>query len=317
MTELKWIKLSIDMFNDEKIQLIRNMPEGDALLVIWLQLLTQAGKANSQGYIWISRDIPYTEEMLATIFQRKLQTIRYALQTFEQFGMIEKEGNIISISNWEKHQNIDAQDKIREQNRKRVAEYRARKKALLLDAPENSDEKLCNVTGNVTVTVGNGAEEERRKKKEDTDIDIYKDIYSPIFSKWNDCKIIEHKKMSALMKQRIDKAVKEHSVDEILKAIENYGFIVNSKDYDYSYKWRLEDFISSGLRKFLDESNPLANYKTLNKKKTQRNGHYAEPQSAREQEHYQEPEKTPEEQVEYERRKAELEAKIQREYANR
>ncbi len=38
--------------------------------------------------------------------------------------------NYISICNWEKHQNVDAMDKIREDTRKRVAKYR--EKALQL-----------------------------------------------------------------------------------------------------------------------------------------------------------------------------------------
>ena len=44
MNEIKWIKLSVDMFDDEKIKLLEKMPEGDTMIVIWCKLLTMAGK---------------------------------------------------------------------------------------------------------------------------------------------------------------------------------------------------------------------------------------------------------------------------------
>ncbi|AOP13625.1 hypothetical protein BL1202_00656 [Bacillus licheniformis] len=160
MAEVKWIKLSTQMFEDEKIKLIEQMPEADTILIIWVKLLAQAGKTNASGYIYLSKNIPYTDEMLATIFNRPLPIVRMALQTFQQFGMIEVDENrFISITNWEKHQNIDAMDKIREDTRKRVAKYRAKQKALKLSAPSN-------VTCNVTVTESNETEEEEEKEEE-------------------------------------------------------------------------------------------------------------------------------------------------------
>ncbi len=42
MAEVKWIKLSTSMFEDEKIRLIESMPEADTLLIIWIRLLAQA-----------------------------------------------------------------------------------------------------------------------------------------------------------------------------------------------------------------------------------------------------------------------------------
>jgi predicted phage replisome organizer len=134
MTEVKWIKLSVNMFEDEKIRLIESLPESDTILIIWIKLLAQAGKTNASGYIYLNEHIPYTDEMLATIFNRPIGTVRLALKTFEQFGMIEiNDDHFISISNWEKHQNIDGLEKIRQQTKKRVAEHRQRKRETLLN----------------------------------------------------------------------------------------------------------------------------------------------------------------------------------------
>lgn len=128
MAEVKWIKLSTSMFEDEKIRLIEALPEADTILIIWVKLLAQAGKTNASGYIYLNENIPFTDEMLATIFNRPIGTVRLALKTFEQFGMIEiNDNNLISIANWEKHQNLDGLEKIREQNRLRKQKERKQK----------------------------------------------------------------------------------------------------------------------------------------------------------------------------------------------
>ncbi|QXW81075.1 phage replisome organizer N-terminal domain-containing protein [Bacillus sp. LJBS17] len=160
MSEVKWIKLSTQMFEDEKIKLIEQMPESDTILIIWVKLLAQAGKTNASGYIYLSENIPYSDEMLAAIFGRPLNIVRLALSTFQKFGMIEiNEENYISISNWEKHQNLDAMEKIREQNRKRVQKHREKQKVLQLSSSSN-------VTSNVTETESNAIDIDKELDKE-------------------------------------------------------------------------------------------------------------------------------------------------------
>ncbi|HHT7063010.1 TPA: phage replisome organizer N-terminal domain-containing protein [Bacillus cereus] len=125
MADVKWIKLSTSMFEDEKIRLIESLPDADTLLIIWIKLLSQAGRINANGYIFLSENIPFTEEMLSTLFNRPIATVRLALQTFKQFGMIDiTDDQYICISNWEKHQNVDGLEKIREQNRLRKQKQR-------------------------------------------------------------------------------------------------------------------------------------------------------------------------------------------------
>ncbi|MFC5773712.1 phage replisome organizer N-terminal domain-containing protein [Ectobacillus antri] len=160
MAEIKWIKLSLGMFDDEKIRLIESMPEADTMLIIWIKLLTLAGKKNAQGYIFLSENLPYSDEMLATLFNRPLNTIRLALSTFQNFGMIEvDDAQFISITNWEKHQSLDKYEHKKEQTRQRVAAHRARKKAL-----ESSGTNVK--TSNVTVTLRNAIEEEEEEDKD-------------------------------------------------------------------------------------------------------------------------------------------------------
>ena len=133
MSEVKWIKITTNIFDDEKIQLIESMPESDTIIVIWFKLLALAGKSNNGGLVMISDKVPYTKEMLTTLFRRKQTVVELALHTFEQFGMIEiLDNDTILISNWEKHQNEDKLKEIREKQRIRQQEYRERKKVTLL-----------------------------------------------------------------------------------------------------------------------------------------------------------------------------------------
>jgi len=166
MGEVKWVKLSTQMFDDEKIKLIEQMPESDTLLIIWVKLLAQAGKTNASGFIYLSENVPYTDEMLAHIFGRPLGIVRMALDTFRKFGMIEiNDQNFISICNWEKHQNLDALEKIREQNRLR--KQKQRKKLSLAEQKNNMSR---DVTINVTASHATDIDKELDKDKELKDI---------------------------------------------------------------------------------------------------------------------------------------------------
>ncbi|CAM4013065.1 replication protein [Bacillus manliponensis] len=137
--QVKWIKLSTTMFEDEKIRLIESMPEADTLLIIWVKLLAQAGKINASGYIFLNENIPYTEEMLAALFNRPLNTVRMALSTFEKFGMIHiDENHYINVINWGKHQSLEKLEQIREGNNLRKRKQRAKEKQKKLEMSRDS-----------------------------------------------------------------------------------------------------------------------------------------------------------------------------------
>lgn len=155
--DVKWIKIVTDIFDDEKILLIESMPESDSIIVIWFKLLCMAGKQNNGGVLMMNDKIAYTDEMLATIFRRPVNTVRLALKTFDQFGMIEIVNNAITIPNWEKHQSLDKLEKAKEQNRKRVAAHREKQKLLATADSENK----CNGYSNVTVTESNATDKIR------------------------------------------------------------------------------------------------------------------------------------------------------------
>lgn len=134
MAEVKWIKIITDIFDDEKIRLIETLPDSDTVLIIWFKLLTMAGRCNDNGIIYLTRDIPYSEEMLSTIMRRPVNTIRLAMAEFQKLGMISIQNNFIALLNWEKHQSLDRMEKIQNDTRLRVQKHRERQK------------EICNVT---------------------------------------------------------------------------------------------------------------------------------------------------------------------------
>ena len=131
MADVKWIKLATNIFDNRKIRQIETLPDGNAVIVAWLKLLCLAGSINDCGMVYFTKEIPYTDQMIAAQFNMPLSTIQLAIRTFEQFGMIELEDNILHIANWEKYQSVDRLNEIREYNRLAQQKSRAKRKALV------------------------------------------------------------------------------------------------------------------------------------------------------------------------------------------
>lgn len=112
MTKVSWIRLEIDMFDNKKIRHIRKLPEGNNIVLIWMMLLTMAGRCNSNGIIFLTENIPYTNKMLADELDFGESVIELALTILEKFGMITRDGTLLSIPGWEEHQNIDGLEKL-------------------------------------------------------------------------------------------------------------------------------------------------------------------------------------------------------------
>lgn len=143
MADVKWIKITTDIFDDEKLLMIEGLPLADSIITIWFKLLVLAGKQNNNGVFMMNDKIAYTDEMLATIFRRDLTTVRLALNTFEQFGMIETYEGVITIPNWNKHQSLDSYEKKKIRDAKYQSERRKQQKALIdTSKGKSSDNRL-------------------------------------------------------------------------------------------------------------------------------------------------------------------------------
>ena len=152
MAEIKWIKITTDMFDNRKIRHLRRLPDGNSIVLIWVMLLTMAGRCNSSGMIFLTENIPYTPKMLADELDFEENTVKLALSALEQLNMIVTDNGFFSIAGWDEYQNIEGMEKIREQNRIRKQKQRA--KAALLEP------------GHVTSRDSHATDKEEDKDKE-------------------------------------------------------------------------------------------------------------------------------------------------------
>ena len=161
MAEVKWVKITTDMFDNRKIKHLRKLPEGNSIVLIWVMLLTMAGRCNAGGMIFLTENIPYTPKMLADELGFEENTVRLALGMLEQFSMIQTNEGYFTISGWNEYQNIEGMDKIREQNRLRKAAQRAKQKQMQM-LPEGSQDSHVTVTQCHATDIDK--DKERRKK---------------------------------------------------------------------------------------------------------------------------------------------------------
>lgn len=155
-SDVKWIKITTDMFDNRKIKHLRRLPEGNNIVLIWVMLLTMAGRCNAGGMIFLTENIPYTTKMLADELDFEENTVKLALNVLEQLDMVVTNDRYLTIAGWEEHQNIEGMDKIREQNRLRKQRQRENQKAL----PNVSRDS------HVTVTQSHATEREGDKEIE-------------------------------------------------------------------------------------------------------------------------------------------------------
>lgn len=245
MADVKWIKIVTDIFDDEKILLIESMPEADAVIVIWFKLLTLAGKINNGGVLLFNDKLPYTDEMLATIFRRPINTVRLAIKTFENFGMVEIINNAITIPNWSKHQSLDQLESKKEYMRTYMKEYREKQKLIA----EGKEECKVNSKSNSKANVSSLEEdieldiESDINKNTKADIDIF---FNTIWSAY------PKKEGKGQVKDKQKKELYKIGLDEMLRTIERYKKAKAGTDKKYLQMG--STFFNSGYVDYLDKN---------------------------------------------------------------
>lgn len=111
MTDVKWIKIATDLFDNDKITLIRSEEDADALILIWIHMLCLAGRNNNRGRFLLNPDTPYTEHMLSVVLGRDEKLVHRALELFTAYGMVRMDNGVITIANWNDYQKLDALEK--------------------------------------------------------------------------------------------------------------------------------------------------------------------------------------------------------------
>ena len=244
MSEVKWISIATDIFNDEKMCTIESLPDGLSIEIVWFKILCLAGKCNENGYLMISREIPYTEEMMAKYFRMDVAVIRRALETFQGLKMIEIVDDIYMISNWMKYQNNSELRHIREMNKLRQQRFRDAQKALKDSDSNVTLSREHNVTCHEFCSICNMSY-----------VDVYKNIINYLNSKSNSNYKYTTKKNQTLIHARCEEG---YNIDDFKKVIDK----------------KCAEWIGTDMEKYLRPSTLFGNHfeEYLNQKGTERKG---------------------------------------------
>lgn len=273
MNEVEWIKLNVNMFDNRKIKHIRKLPEGNNIVLIWVMLLTLAGRCNAGGLIFITENIPYNTKMLADELDFEENTVKLAIEALKDFDMISTDG-FLSIVGWEEHQNAPALNAIREYNR--IAKQKSREKqkqkqlAALVndrsmtcqeevktDVNENSNslsysedslsEDLSSSEESIGGTGGKGeGDDDLVSQKKNDDIVAQA---KTVIDVWNSESCLPEIKRCSPSSERgkmLIARIKEYGVDDVIEAVHlagNSKFLLDAAWFDFSWFVKPNNFI--------------------------------------------------------------------------
>lgn len=153
---VEWLKLDANLMGNRKIKRIRSEENGDLMVLTWIYMLLVAAGLNDGGRIYFCNGQPYTPAELAEDIGIDAKIVTRAIELFQKYQMIDAD---FTILNWEKYQNLEGLERIREQNRKRQQDFKNRR-----NTKDSEKVTLDNVTDNVTVTLGNVTDKKRREE---------------------------------------------------------------------------------------------------------------------------------------------------------
>lgn len=155
-----WFKVSADVFDSDKIKILRaDTKIGDSLALMWFFLLALARKKNDGGYVYATEGVAYTPKTLAAVGGFKPKIAEAALEVFQQYNMIDIEDNgYIYIVGWSEYQNAEELSKLKERERckeaMRAKRQREKQSKTCNNDVTNTDVTECyeDVTCNKSVT---------------------------------------------------------------------------------------------------------------------------------------------------------------------
>ena len=167
---MDWIKIMCNLLDHRKIKMIRKGPEGNTLFLLWLLMLTEAGKCNRGGYLMVSDSLAYTGDTLSMVTDIPLPTVQLGLSIFVELDMIDQQDGILFIKNWRKYQSEDKLEARRAKDRLRQERHRENERNKILALPPTDLSRDHHVRLSRDVTPENRQEQNREEqsRKEQT-----------------------------------------------------------------------------------------------------------------------------------------------------
>lgn len=169
---MDWIKIMCNLLDHRKIKMIRKGPEGNTLVLLWLLMLTEAGKCNRGGYLMVSDSLAYTGDTLSMVTDIPLPTVQLGLSIFVELDMVDQQDGVLFIKNWRKYQSEDKLEARRAKDRLRQQRHRENERNKILALPPAHLSRDNHVRLSRDVTPENRQEqnrEEQSRKEQTTD----------------------------------------------------------------------------------------------------------------------------------------------------
>ena len=131
-------------FDDPRWLAIEQLPDADAVQMIYVRMLMLAGRSNAGGLLLLHESLPYDVTTLSAVLRRTIPVVQFALATLERFKFIEMVDNVIAITAWDRLQPTDelarlATRRDKDKLRKRTQREEARSQLQLPSADVSAD----------------------------------------------------------------------------------------------------------------------------------------------------------------------------------
>lgn len=232
-----WLKLKRDFFKRHDIRIIESMPNGKDYILFYLKLLCES--VDHEGNLRFSEQIPYNEDMLATITNTNVDIVRSAIKIFTELRMME----IMDDGTYFMHE-VERMigSAVDNDNANRQRRFRERQKMLAL--PERYDAVTKN---NESKSIEK--EKDKEKDKERINYQLIVDMYNETCVSFPSLR-----SLSDARKKAIKARLKTYTLDDfklLFEKAEASRFLKggNDRNWTASFDWLIKD---SNMAKVLD-----------------------------------------------------------------
>ncbi|MCT7536975.1 phage replisome organizer N-terminal domain-containing protein [Aliarcobacter butzleri] len=86
-----WLKLKDDFFDKDEVRIIEGQQNGKDYIIFYMKLLLKSVK--TEGELFFKETIPYSPQMLSTITNTNIDTVKVAVDLFINLGLMERWDN--------------------------------------------------------------------------------------------------------------------------------------------------------------------------------------------------------------------------------
>lgn len=249
----------VDASNDEKIEMLEILYGNDGYS-FYFKMLERIYK--NKNFCLVS-DAETREEMfqiLSKKFNMDYEKFQKILNSCFKYKLFDKE--LYETQGIITNESILKRSKVVTDKRKSMAQRYQNTRA---DADNEENEEIVSDAETQQKNGRKTAESTQSKVKESKEKNIY-----IVFDKWNSLEVgVKHKDIKDF-KASIEKAIKNHSLEKVLEAIERLNKAIKDNDFYYNHKWNLKSWLTqgNGITNWLDEGQLWNNYGTTIKPKT-------------------------------------------------